>query len=103
MIDHEGIKILFISKIIAISISIISFNQSIISLDSNIIIYLIIINPDNTKYHEIIDMEINEKYRYNDINKDIKFSKINSYNIKSELPHHQSNTQIQSISNTPDI
>jgi hypothetical protein len=93
IIEYDDMKVLFIvsPRIITINTLIILLNQSIISLDINIIIYLIIINPNDIEYHKIIDMEINEKYRYNDIGKDIKFPEINPYNMKSELSYHQSN------------
>jgi hypothetical protein len=97
MIGYDGMKVLFpismISKI-AISTSIISLNPPIVSLDFSIIIHLIIINIDNIEFHKIIDMEINEKYRYNDIDKRIKLSENNPYNIDSELSHYQSNIQL---------
>jgi hypothetical protein len=88
MIDHGGMKVLFASKIIAISTSAISLNQPTISLDSSITIHLIIINSDGIEYHEIIDMEVNEKCRCNDISKDIKLPETNPHSTDSELPHH---------------
>jgi hypothetical protein len=105
MIGYDDMKVLFMisPRIIAISTSAISFNQPTISLDISITIHLIIINPNDTEYHEIIDMEINEKYRYNDIGKDIKLPETNPHSMESELPYHQSNTQTQSVSNISDI
>jgi hypothetical protein len=95
MTDRGEMKVLFIPKIIAISTSAISLNQPTTSLDSSITIHLIIINPDDTEYHEIIDTEVNEKRRRNDISKDIKLPETNPHSTDSELPHRQPNTQTQ--------
>jgi hypothetical protein len=97
MIGYDDMKVLFVvsPRIIAINTSAISLNQPTTSLDINITIHLIIINPDGIEYHEIIDMEVNEKYRYNDIGKDIKLPEANPHSTESELPHRQSNTQAQ--------
>jgi hypothetical protein len=97
MIEYDGMKILFpvstSSNITIVNTSIISLNPPIASFDSSIMVHLIIINTDGMEFHEIIDIEINEKRRYNDIDKGIKLPEINPHSTDSELPHHQSNTQ----------
>jgi hypothetical protein len=97
MTGRGGMKVLFVAppRITAVSTSAISLNQPTTSLGASITVHLVTINPDGTEYHEIIDAEVNEKCRRNDIGKDTKLPETNPHSTESELPHRQPNTQAQ--------
>jgi hypothetical protein len=98
MTGRGGMKVLFAApalppKTIAVSTSAISLNQPTASLGATTTVHLVTINPDGTEYHEIIDAEVNEKRRRNDIGKGTKLPEANPHSMDSELPHRQPNTQ----------
>ena len=79
-----------------VNTSAISLIQPNASLGTSTTVHLVNIHPDGTEYHKIIDAEVNEKRRRNDIDKGTKLPETNPHGTDSELPHRQPNTQAQS-------